>query len=434
MSILIILGMKTLLFALALALVPAAALAYPHDAQLSARLKKEFEAEISSTAAGRELFARLEKAGPGYTALRVLVRRDPSDCLAWFDPGANAVYFNSRFILKFFAAKGFKDPQVVEVLWDNKKVRAELVKYANPICLHELVHALQCYLYPEYRRDAGANPLEFEYEAYLTEDMYVHERMKAAPKLLKDFIRGDYTDLYTANVFGSYFTLSLDPEQYKEKIRRYYEDQVGGYVSLEKAETARRNGVEDSKILAYASGDLKGLKGETTSLQRLKAQKEEYARFLKDFYASRWPAFSADALAFVGGIALEEKNYPLALDCLTVADANAAGSGLPAEALEALKTKGALAVLETASFIRDNSRKMGLELLSQHLKALEKACLTTARPFPADLVPLRDKTYPKAVAYFARKYGAEKDPARRDYYKESLDYFAARSGPADAGK
>lgn len=426
--------MRTLLFALALGLAPSAALAYPHDAQLSARLKKEFEAEISSAAAGRELYARLEKAGPGYAALRVLVRRDPSDCLAWFDPGANAVYFNSRFILKFFAARGFKDPQVVEVLWDNKKVRAELVKYAHPIFLHELVHAGQCYLYPEYRRDAGGNPLEFEYEAYLTEDMYVHERMKADPRLLKAFIRGAYTDLYTANIFGSYFTLSLDPEQYKEKIRRYYEEGVGGYVSLEKAETARRNGVEDSKILAYASGDLKGLKGETSSLERLKAQKEEYARFLKDFYAARWPAFSADALAFVGGIALEEKNYPLALDCLAVADVNSGGAGLPAEALEALKTKGALAVLETASFIRDNSRKMGLELLSQHLKALEKACLATARPFPEDLVPLREKTYPKALAYFARKYGAEKDPGRRDYYKESLDYFAARSGPAETVK
>lgn len=426
--------MRPLLFVFALLLAPSVARAYPHDAQLSAKLKKEFEAEISSAATGRELYARLEKAGPGYAALKVLVRRDPSDCLAWFDPAANAVYFNSKFILKFFAAKGFKDPQVVEVLWDNKKVRAELVKYANPVFLHELVHAEQCYLYPEYRKDAGANPLEFEYEAYLTEDMYVHDRMKADPKLLKDFIRGSYTDLYTANIFGSYFTLSLDPEQYKEKIRRYYEEGVGGYVSLEKAETERRNGVEDSKILAYASGDLKGLKGETTSLERLKVQKDEYARFLKDFYASRWPAFSADALSFVGGIALEEKNYPLALDCLAVADVNSAGGALPAEALETLKTKGAVAVLETASFIRDNSKKMGLELLSQHLKALEKACLATKRPFPEDLVPLRDKTYPKAVAYFARKYGAEKDLSRRDYYKESLDYFAARSGPAEPDK
>lgn len=416
--------MKGLLLFLAFLTLPVFAGAYQYDSRLSAKLKKEFEAQLRSVPAGRELYARLEKT-KGYAGLRVLVRRDSSPCFAWFDPEKNAVYFNSRFILKLFEAKGFKDSKVVEVLWGNKEVRAELVKYANPIYLHELVHAAQCYLYPEYRQDAGANPLEFEYEAYLTEDIYVHERMKADPALLKSFIGGTYTDLYTENIFGSYFTLSLDMNRYKEKIRRYYEEQLGGYLSLEKAETLQKNREADSKILAYASGDVGVYKRNGASLARLKKEKAEYARFLDEFYKTRWPAFSADALLFLGTLALEGKNYPLALDCLGVADVNSSGQGLDPEVLASLKTKGALAILEAASFLRDNSKKMDIEVLSQHLKSLEKACAATGRPFPADLSELKDSVYPKAMAYYDQKHSAEKDPAKKDYYKENLDYFAA---------
>ncbi|MCX5793089.1 MAG: hypothetical protein NTY45_12870 [Elusimicrobia bacterium] len=423
MSNLIIIAMKLPLALLLL--LPVWAGAYPYDARLSARLKGEFDADLRANAVGRELFGRLGKAGPAREALRVLVRTDPAECFASFDPDSNAIYFNSRFILKFFAAKGFKDRRLVELLSGNKKARAVLVKYAAPVYLHELVHALQFYLYPEYRQDAGANPLEWEYEAYLTEDMFVHERMKADPALLKAFITGAYTDLYTANILGSYFTLSLDKENYKERIRRYYEEGVGGYMSMEKAESAKKNNVADAKIMAYAAGAVGEYEKDSSALARLGKEKEDYARFLDDFYASRWPAFSADALLFVGSMALAEKNYPLALDCLAVADVNSQANGLDPAALNTLKTKGALAILEAASYLRDNSKKMDIELLSRHLKALEKACVSTARPFPDDLVPMKKLIYPKAMAFFAKKYAAEKQQARKDYYKENMDYFAA---------
>lgn len=415
--------MNGLLLCLAL-LLPAPAAAYPHDAALSSRLKREFAVQLSSSAVGRELYARLEKTKK-YKALRVLVRRDKGDAFAWFDPDANTVYFNSKFILKFFDAKGFSGAQVVEVLWSNKKVRAELVKYAHPIYLHELVHAAQCYLYPEYRQDAGANPLEFEYEAYLTEDMYLHERLKADPALLREFIRGSYTDIYTDTVFGTYFDLSLDPEKYREKIRRHYEERLGGYLSMHEAAEKRQAGLADSKILAYAGGRVGEYAKDKKSLERLRREKAAYAAFLEDFYKSRWPAFSADALLFVGGIALEEKNYPLALDCLAVADANAGRHGTGAEALAALKTKGAVAILEAAAFVRDEHPGMDTETLAQHLKALERACEVTGRPFPEDLRALRAANYPKAMLFYSEKLSAEKDPSRRDYYRENLDFFSA---------
>ncbi len=414
--------------------MPARAMAYRHDAGLSAKLKAEFEAVISSAPSGRELYGKLAGAGPGYTALRVLARRDPSDWFSWFDPGSNAVYFNSRFILKFFAAKGFDEAGVVDVLWGNKEVREELVKRAAPLYLHELVHALQYYHYPEYRRDAGANPLEFEYEAYLTEDIYVHERMKADPSLLRDFISGTYTDIYTADIFATYFALSLDPGLYREKIRKNYEERRGGYISMEHAESAQKNSVADARIFAYAAGSVGEYAENSAALARLSAQKEEYARFIRDFYETRWPSFSADALLLIGGTALEEKNYPLALDCLAVADENSAGDGLPPGELEALRAKGALAILEAASFMRDNSAKMGLESLSQHLKSLEKACRATGRPFPEDLLGLRDRTYPRAAARYSGLYKSAVSGAKKDYYRENMEYFSAPSGAAQIEK
>lgn len=417
------------LLLLCLLFLPAPARAYPYDLRLSAALKSQFETALSSAPSGRALLARLKKAGPGYGKMRVLARRDPSNCFAWFSPEDDAVYFNSRFILKFFEAKKFKDSEVVEILWDNKEVRDAFVRYAHPVYMHELVHALQAALYPEYRRDAGANPLEFEYEAYLKEDIYIHERMKADPVLLRDYIKGDYTDIYTENAFGSYMALSLDREKYKEKIRAYYEEDLGGYVSLEKAEREKEANVADSRIMAYASGSVKDYEKEGESFERLKKQKKDYAAYLDDFYRARWPEFSSDALLFIGTIALEEKNYPLALDCLAVADANSAGSELPAGTLLQLKTRGAVAVLETASFIRDNARKAGLEVLSQHLRSLDKACAATKRPFPPDLAALKAETCPKALAFYSGKYSAEKDRARKDYYKDSLDYFSACTPP-----
>lgn len=421
--------MKPLVICLSLLLLPSAAGAYKYDARLSAKLKKEFETALRATETGRGLYARLSKA-LGYRSLRVLARSDRSDALAWYDFEANAVYLNSRFILGFFDAGKFSDAKVVEILSGNKEVRTELVKYAAPVYLHELVHAAQCYLYPQYRQDAGANPLEFEYEAYLTEHMHIHETLKASSGTLRGFIRGTYSDIYTSNILGGYFMLSLDPGKYREKIRRRYEEQVGGYTSMHSAAEKRQAGLADSKILAYASGGVGDYVRDNRALERLKKQKDTYAAFLDEFYRARWPGFSCEALLFVGSIALEEKNYPLALDCLAVADVNSAGHGISEEALAALKTRGALAILEAASFLRDNSGKMDIETLSQHLKALEKACAATARPFPEDLQGLRDGTYPKAIAYYSAKYSEEKDPARRDYYRENLDYFAATAKSA----
>lgn len=441
----------------------------------------DFEKTIKTLPHGVEIYARLASAGIKNSQRRVLLRSDNGPWLAYFSCQENAIYFNSRFIAGFFGvrAKGYKDREMIEIMLKSSKARAEFVKRADSVYLHELVHALQSYLYPEYsvstadsaretaikgkgtgkvnaapspnfistfsislpvisgQTDAtlavasgsegavSAIPLEFEYEAYFTEDLYTHEKMKRSPKLLKAVISGAYYDLYTENALGSYLTLSLDPAAYRERIRKKYEDEVGGYLGFEEAEIYKKNSVQDAKILSYASGRLGDYIGETAALALLQLEKAAYSRYLEDFYLKRWPPFSAEALLFIGSAALEVKNYPLALDCLAVADENAVKSGLPLDEQLSLKTKGALAILEAADFIRDRAKNMSLEILSQHLKAVEKACLKTSRPFPTRLLALREKNYPKAAVWYSKKAGLEKDSDKAEYYSENFNYFSS---------
>ena len=418
-----------------IALAPCLGYAYRYDARLSAVLKKDFARTIKKTASGREFYARLEAAGPEAAKMRVLVRRNTGRMFAWFDVKENAVYLNSDTILKFFSAKHIKDAESAHIIYSNKEVRAELVKYADALYLHELTHALQTYKYPHYRLDIPeANPVEFEYEAYLTEDLYTHEKLKNSPKLLKDFISGAYYDMYTENSLGSYLALSLDPDAYKEKIRKKYEEELGGYISLEQAEGLQKNSLANSKILAYASGSSVEYAGKSDGLAALQKEREAYAAFLKDFYGRVWPVLSSEALLFVGTTAMEVKNYPLALDCLAVADENSPKYDLSQKALAELKTKGALAVLEAEAFIKDNAAKMGVEELGQHLKALEKACAKTARPFPEALYALRAGNYPKAYARYNQLYDREKNPEKRAFYRENRDYFEAFDGAKTGGR
>jgi len=432
-----------LIFSVALAFFAPAAPAYEFDAALSKELSAEFKKTITGNATGAEVYSRIESSPlPSSGAVepasevpqqkgfknsklpRILVRYDNSVWLAHFNAAEDTIYFNSRFVMRFFGAKKLKQAQLIERLHKNAKARAEFVKYADALCLHELVHALQSRLYPNYKLDVPAdNPVEFEYEAYLTENLYCHEKMKKDPKLLKAFISGSYYDLYTANTLGAYLMLSLDRDDYREKIRKKYEEEIAGYSTFARNVAAQKNTVADSKIIGYASGSVGDYTGKTAALSLLQAEKEAYAAFLKGFYEARWPAFSAEALMFVGSAALEVKNYPLALECLAVADENAGKYGVPPEEFKKLKEKGAVAVLEAAAFIKDYRKKMTLEILSQHLKALEKACKKTGRPFPEIFADLRAEVYPKALKYYARRASAEKDREKKEYYEENTEYF-----------
>ena len=399
-----------------------------HDAALNRLLFRDFKQAITKFPSGRDAYARLRKAGPRARALRFGIRRDPAGTLASYNDSENIIYFNSLPMFGFFGMKGAEEGALKELLYRDPKARAALVARADATFLHELVHALQYRLYPNYRRGVPEGvPLEFEYEAYMTDTMYTHEKMRQDPELLKAFFRGERNDVYTVTAMNAYLALSLDLAAYKERIREVYED--GLAMSLEKAERLQRALVARSKIFAYATGAVGEYADKQAALKEVQAEKDAYAIFFKDYYGKRWPSFSAEALLFIGSEALEAKLYPLALECLAVADVNAVKNGAPQRSLP-LREKGALAVLEAAAYVKDQASVMGLEDLSRHLRALEKACANTGRAFPEALAAMRGETYPRAFKFYSKKAAAEKDPRASAFYAENADYFLrASAGP-----
>ncbi|MBU2529902.1 MAG: hypothetical protein KKD35_02585, partial [Elusimicrobia bacterium] len=289
--------------------------AYRYDKALSKKLKNDFSAVILQTKTGENFYERFKKIGAEFP--EILIRKDKPSRLAYYVMEENKIYFNSSYITEFFTAKENKDPKIIEILYTRKDAREEFVKFADALYLHELVHALQTKLYPNYRRDIPqGNMIEFEYEAFFTEDMYFHEKMKNNRKLMKDFLDLKYDDPYLSHNMSSYLNLSLDIDNYRGNIRKMYEEGKGDYLSMGRAEEIQKSKLEDSKIIAYASGNVSPYIRKTTGLAIIQMQKEEYERFIDKFYNEFWPAFSFEALLYIGEVALEVKNYPLALNCL----------------------------------------------------------------------------------------------------------------------
>ncbi len=421
---------QTLFALLALLSLCRPAAAYRYDDPLSAKLLREFRAVIEARPSGREFFSRLD-ARPESEGLRLLLRRAPAERLAWYDPVGNAVYFNTRHVQEFFAVKGYRDSRMIEILNAGKPARAEFVGRADALFLHELVHALQSYLYPRYRAGAAdANPVEFEYEAYFTEDLYFHEKLADSPGLLRAFLRGEEQDVYTSHSLAGYIELSLDADRYREYIRsRYLRDEAMGYTELAGAEARARARAEGGRIAALATGDDAEYEAGRRAAAESAKEKAAYDRFLENFYSSRWPSFSAEALLTLGSAGLEAGDYILALDCLAQAEENLP-PGERSPAARELRTKGALAILEAAAHVRDKGSGLPVSDLALLLRSLEEASARTRRPFPADLLPVRRSAYLKALKSFSRLASSARDPEKRAFYRENADYLSAALGTA----
>ncbi len=396
--------------------------AYRYDKALSEKLKNDFSAVIQKTETGRQFYERFQKIGAEFP--EILIRKDVPARLGYYVMEENKIYFNSLYITEFFTAEEQGDPKIIEILYKRKDAREEFVKFADALYLHELVHALQTKLYPNYRRDIPqGNMIEFEYEAFFTEDMYFHEKMKNNRKLMKDFLDLKYNDPYLSHNMSSYLKLSLDIDKYRENIKEMYESGQGDYFSMSHAEVIQKSKLEDSKIIAYASGNVSPYIKKTTGLAIIQSQKEAYEHFIDRFYNEFWPVFSFEALMHIGEVALEVKNYPLALNCLATNEETCKENKVKKEDFQKLKTEGAVAILEATGFILDNNEDMDIEILSGHIKALDIACQKTHRPFPKKLNKLRKKTYKKAIKHYFGKMDEEKNIKNVEQYKEDIDFF-----------
>ncbi|MCK4936706.1 MAG: hypothetical protein KAR84_07615 [Elusimicrobiales bacterium] len=396
--------------------------AYRYDKALSKKLKDDFSVVIQKTETGKHFYERFEKIGAEFP--EILIRKDKPSRLGYYVMEENKIYFNSSYITEFFTAEKHNDPKIIEILYKRKDAREEFVKFADALYLHELVHALQTKLYPNYRRDIPqGNMIEFEYEAFFTEDMYFHEKMKNNRKLMKDFLDLNYTDPYLSHNMSGYLNLSLDIDRYRENIKKMYKEGEGDYLSMSEAEEIQKSKLKESKIIAYASGNVSPYIKKTTGLAIIQEQKEEYKRFMDNFYKEFWPDFSFEVLMYIGEVALEVENYPLALECLAANEETCKENKVSKEDFQKLKTKGAVAILEATGFILDNSEDMDIEILSDHIKALDEACQKTGRPFPKKLKRLREKTYKKAIKHYFARMDEEKDLGNIKRYKENIDFF-----------
>ncbi|MEA3307423.1 MAG: hypothetical protein U9Q34_06530, partial [Elusimicrobiota bacterium] len=176
-------------------------------------------------------------------------------------------------------------------------------------------------------------------------------------------------------------------------------------------------------IIAYASGNVSPYIKKTTGLALIRMQKTAYDVFIDKFYSGFWPSFSFEALMYIGEVALDVKNYPLALNCLATNEETCKENKVSKEDFQKLKTEGAVAILEATGFILDNNENMDIEILSGHIKALDIACKKTLRPFPKKLKKLRKKTYKKAIKYYFGKIEEEKHTGNVKRYKENIDFF-----------
>ena len=396
--------------------------AYRYDKALSKKLKDDFSVVIQKTETGKHFYERFEKIGAEFP--EILIRKDKPSRLGYYVMEENKIYFNSSYITEFFTAEKHNDPKIIEILYKRKDAREEFVKFADALYLHELVHALQTKLYPNYRRDIPqGNMIEFEYEAFFTEDMYFHEKMKNNRKLMKDFLDLNYTDPYLSHNMSGYLNLSLDIDRYRENIKKMYKEGEGDYLSMSEAEEIQKSKLKESKMIAYASGNVSPYIKKTTGLAIIQEQKEEYKRFMDNFYKEFWPDFSFEVLMYIGEVALEVENYPLALECLAANEETCKENKVSKEDFQKLKTKGAVAILEATGFILDNSEDMDIEILSGHIKALDKACKKTKRLFPESLKLLREETYKEAIKYYLKEIDGEKDIEKVARYKENIKFF-----------
>jgi len=394
---------------------------YKEDLELSNKMTQKYKDIITQTKTGKEFYKRfIDIRSEKFP--KIYLRNSNFQGLGWYEIGEDTIYFNNKYLMKFFGIKGYKDSKIISVMNKNPKALNEFVYYTDTLYLHELIHCLQDTIYGKnrYMKESGLF-LEFEYEAFFISDMYFHEKMMKNKILFKKILSGDYSDIYTDYDIAGYLMISMDPLEYKKNIEKRYKKEIYGYITLTEEEKLKKNKLEEVKLLSYATGNKGEYNKNEVDYKMLSKQKEDYNTFLNNFFNTYWPKFSIEALEFIQDSAMEVKNYPLALDTIPYIEQK--DSILYKDEIEKFKTKSALIILSAIAFIKDNQKKMSQEILAQHLKSLEKACLKTGRPFPEELNELRKKTYLNTIKKYLKLASSQKDEMQKEYYLENVDFF-----------
>jgi len=392
---------------------------YEFDLGLSKKLTRDYIKQLNKTETGKDFYKKYKKEKKKFP--KIYLRYSNDDGLAWYEKKSDRIYFNSKYIMIFFDIQNYTDKRIIEVLYFSSDTRKEFVKYSDVVYLHELVHSFQDFRYGDSRYYKNGLFLELEYEAYLISDMYFFEKMKNDKELFIKILKGEYSDIYTAEYTGALLSISESMDDYKNNIELRYTNEINAYVSLNDEEIKRKFKLEENKIISYARGDKENFEEEKIDYEKLKKQKDDYLSFIENFYKNVWPDFSYNVLRFLFNTSFEARNYYSFFNSAYLLEKNK--SVYKFEKDKDFAAKEAMIYLEFIDYIKNEKN---YERASSLLMSFEKFCEINKKEFPEGLIGLRNENYKKTYLKYSNKIETEKDVLKRKYYQEMLEYFRSK--------
>lgn len=272
--------------------------------ELSQIIFQDYINTISKTNEGKKIVEIVKRDD-----IKVYFEYSDDRWLAWYEPYGK-VFFNLKYLMIFFDIEDYDYKRIERVLRVSNKVREEFVNYTDFLFVHELVHHIQHKKYKnlaKYRKEF----VEFEYEAFMTMDIYFFEKIKKNKKFFNDVISKKYYDLYTDYAVTGFISSLNYYDKYLEEINKRYLQEISGYVSLKEIERKKKIKLEEKKILSYASGQKKIYEFSKKEYEKIKKTMDNYFLDLKTNLLKKWEIYVADALIFVNKSSYEVKNYEL---------------------------------------------------------------------------------------------------------------------------
>ncbi len=400
---------------------PAFLWSHKYDYELSKKLTEDYIRLLKNNDTGIDFYKKYKKIKKNFPG--VFLRYSKDSGLAWYDKEKDRIFLNTKYVMIFFDIKNYSDEKIIAVLYFSSQTRRELVKYSDSVYFHELVHSFQDFKYGDSRYFKEGLFLELEYEAYLLSDMYFFDKIKKEKNLFVEFLKGEYSDVYFSEYAWGLLSVSWDMDEYKKNINMRYLNEVKGYVSLTEEEIKRKYALEEKKIISYAVGDRLGVKREAGDFEKLKKQKEEYSKFLEDYYKNIWPDFSYKVLRFLIDASYKAKNYFVFFNSAYHFKKNSKVFGYQKD--KEIEEKEALFYLDFLNFLKDRDKK-DFELVAAEISAFEKFCDLSFRDIPDWVIKIRDENYKKTYAKYLKIVQNEKDEVKKNYYIENMSYFCSK--------
>jgi len=392
---------------------------YEYDYKLSKKLHTDYKKLITKTSIGKEFyfkkFNKIEKP-------LILLRYSDDIGFAWYDPKKNTITFNTKYIMIFFDISRYDDKKIIEVFYFSDKTRKEFISYTDTIFFHEMIHAYQSKTYPSLVSYRNNFFVELEYEAYFLSDIYFFEKVKNNKKLFLKIISNNYIDLYTADAINGFFSLITDLNQYQETIKKRYQKEIEGYVSLSDEEKKRKAKIEEKKFLSYVVGKKDISLVEEIKLNEIKKLKHAYQKSVFDFFEKKYKYINCNALSYTIESSFKVKNYYLIFK----------GGYYFIKNLCKMDDK-IYKILDNSqkdfiNWLFINKDKVFIEDLYLTLKSYDEYMSILKKEISSDILNLRDDVYIKMVIDIKNKLKIERDEIKREEYISELDFLYRKLG------